>query len=213
MFGVHRHWHRATCGSQRCIRGHFVCRWYRVEIVSNLSDNLAASPRVRTRPSSSPNQTTSTLICRGIRWTSIPLRNVWSVSRITEMKILPWNAIRFGISPFITPRGQILTHVSFIQCDSPYHLGCLIPPLDAVPDGEWFCPRCLLDPGAPIGPEDIPAPPQPKGPKPRKPSPVYRDDEEDDYTAKEDDSESEPSYRGRKRKGAGGVSGTAKRKR
>jgi hypothetical protein len=108
----------------------------------------------------------------------------------------------------------VLTRPIVIQCDSPYHLGCLIPPLDAVPDGEWFCPRCLLDPGAPIGPEDIPAPSQPKGPKPKKPSPVYRDDdEEDDYTFKEDDSDNEPSYRGQKRKGAGGTSGAAKRKR
>lgn len=100
------------------------------------------------------------------------------------------------------------------KCDSPYHLGCLIPPLDAVPDGEWFCPRCLLDPGAPIGPEDIPAPSQPKAPKPKKPSPVYRDDdEEDDYNVKEDDSDEEPSYRGQKRKGTGGASGAVKRKR
>jgi hypothetical protein len=37
------------------------------------------------------------------------------------------------------------------KCDSPCHLGCLDPPLDAVPDGEWFCPGCLEDPGAPVG--------------------------------------------------------------
>lgn len=29
-----------------------------------------------------------------------------------------------------------------IKCDYPYHLSCLNPPLSAVPDGEWFCPRC-----------------------------------------------------------------------
>lgn len=28
------------------------------------------------------------------------------------------------------------------RCDFPYHTGCLNPPLDAVPEGEWFCPRC-----------------------------------------------------------------------
>lgn len=39
----------------------------------------------------------------------------------------------------------------FLQCDHPYHLGCLEPPLDTVPDGEWFCPECESDPGAPIG--------------------------------------------------------------
>ncbi|KIK55454.1 hypothetical protein GYMLUDRAFT_76531 [Collybiopsis luxurians FD-317 M1] len=36
------------------------------------------------------------------------------------------------------------------KCDSPYHLGCLSPPLEAVPPGEWFCPRCIKDPGAPL---------------------------------------------------------------
>ena len=36
------------------------------------------------------------------------------------------------------------------QCDNPYHLACLDPPLDAVPDGEWFCPDCEDDPGAPV---------------------------------------------------------------
>jgi hypothetical protein len=25
-------------------------------------------------------------------------------------------------------------------CDLPYHAGCLAPPLDTVPDGDWFCP-------------------------------------------------------------------------
>ncbi|KAG8905221.1 hypothetical protein FRB99_000441 [Tulasnella sp. 403] len=28
-------------------------------------------------------------------------------------------------------------------CDNPYHLKCLNPPLDEVPEGEWFCKRCL----------------------------------------------------------------------
>lgn len=28
---------------------------------------------------------------------------------------------------------------------------CLDPPLDAVPDGEWFCPDCEDEPGAPVG--------------------------------------------------------------
>ncbi|KAF8514474.1 RCC1/BLIP-II [Gautieria morchelliformis] len=37
------------------------------------------------------------------------------------------------------------------KCDSPYHLGCLDPPLTAVPDGEWFCTACMANPGAPIG--------------------------------------------------------------
>ena len=37
------------------------------------------------------------------------------------------------------------------KCDSPWHLKCLDPPLDAVPDGEWFCPDCEEDPGAAVG--------------------------------------------------------------
>jgi hypothetical protein len=37
------------------------------------------------------------------------------------------------------------------KCDSPWHLKCLDPPLDAVPDGEWFCLDCEEDPGAPVG--------------------------------------------------------------
>jgi hypothetical protein len=37
------------------------------------------------------------------------------------------------------------------KCDAPYHLRCLDPPLDAVPEGEWFCPGCEDDPGAPVG--------------------------------------------------------------
>jgi hypothetical protein len=27
-------------------------------------------------------------------------------------------------------------------CDRAYHLGCLKPPLAAIPEGDWFCPRC-----------------------------------------------------------------------
>lgn len=28
------------------------------------------------------------------------------------------------------------------QCDEPYHIECLNPPLKALPEGEWFCPQC-----------------------------------------------------------------------
>ena len=27
-------------------------------------------------------------------------------------------------------------------CEREYHLGCLKPPLQAVPEGDWFCPQC-----------------------------------------------------------------------
>lgn len=32
-------------------------------------------------------------------------------------------------------------------CDTAgaHHLGCLQPPLDGLPQGEWFCPDCLED--------------------------------------------------------------------
>ncbi len=30
-------------------------------------------------------------------------------------------------------------------CDSGFHVSCLSPPLDRVPDGSWFCPRCVVD--------------------------------------------------------------------
>lgn len=28
------------------------------------------------------------------------------------------------------------------KCDEPYHLHCLDPPIDEIPEGEWFCPAC-----------------------------------------------------------------------
>lgn len=44
-------------------------------------------------------------------------------------------------------------------CEYPYHLGCLDPPLDAVSDGEWFCPQCSEKQGRLIGAEleELPA--------------------------------------------------------
>ena len=29
------------------------------------------------------------------------------------------------------------------RCDRGYHLACLRPPLPAVPEGAWYCPRCM----------------------------------------------------------------------
>lgn len=45
----------------------------------------------------------------------------------------------------------VFTFSSSLQCDDPYHLRCLNPPLSTVPEGEWFCRRCYTTPGAPIG--------------------------------------------------------------
>jgi len=38
------------------------------------------------------------------------------------------------------------------KCDYPYHLKCLNPPLAEVPEGEWFCNRCMEESEA-DGPE------------------------------------------------------------
>lgn len=39
------------------------------------------------------------------------------------------------------------------KCDGEYHTYCLNPPLEKVPDGNWFCPECLaLDKGFPDRP-------------------------------------------------------------
>jgi len=37
------------------------------------------------------------------------------------------------------------------KCDAPYHLACLTPPLESIPEGEWFCPDCEAEPGASVG--------------------------------------------------------------
>ncbi|SJL16851.1 related to SRM1  len=39
-------------------------------------------------------------------------------------------------------------HPVEVECDNPYHLLCLSPPLTTVPEGEWFCPQCIR---APVG--------------------------------------------------------------
>ncbi|CAN3501857.1 histone demethylase Jhd2p [Diutina catenulata] len=33
------------------------------------------------------------------------------------------------------------------NCDGAYHTGCVSPPLDEVPDGQWFCRKCLVGTG------------------------------------------------------------------
>jgi len=56
------------------------------------------------------------------------------------------------------------------KCDSPWHLKCLDPPLDAVPDGEWFCPDCEEDPGAAVGAWATAKKSKAKGKRPPSPS-------------------------------------------
>jgi hypothetical protein len=28
------------------------------------------------------------------------------------------------------------------SCSRGWHMSCLMPPLECIPDGQWFCPRC-----------------------------------------------------------------------
>ncbi len=65
-----------------------------------------------------------------------------------------------------------------MQCDYPYHIGCLDPPLDAVPDGEWFCPECEDEPGAPVAIGGVRKPVK-RGVKSKA---MFVDDEEDEHT-------------------------------
>lgn len=91
--------------------------------------------------------------------------------------------------------------VLIYQCDAPWHLGCLNPPLSEIPEGEWFCPTCTAEgPGAPVGAY------WKKLKKPRlgvhkapPPPPQVQDDYDDD-----DFDESEESDVGTKRKASGG---------
>lgn len=32
------------------------------------------------------------------------------------------------------------------RCPSSYHMHCLIPPMTVIPEDDWFCPRCTIDP-------------------------------------------------------------------
>lgn len=57
-----------------------------------------------------------------------------------------------------------------LPCPRGYHISCLSPALDAVPDGDWFCPRCTL---AAQGAR----PPPPRARPPRAPAPIESDAE------------------------------------
>lgn len=97
------------------------------------------------------------------------------------------------------------------KCDAPYHLGCLDPPLSAVPDGEWFCPGCEQEPGAPIviGAAKKPV----KGRAPGKPAAKDSsnkrpaDDEEDDDEDDEDEDDEDAGGKKRKASSKGKASG------
>ncbi|KAG6887729.1 hypothetical protein C0992_010949, partial [Termitomyces sp. T32_za158] len=113
-----------------------------------------------------------------------------------------------------TERGDDDSPLECDKCDSPYHLGCLKPPLSAVPDGEWFCVQCSKQPGAPIGRYPVrKSTPQAAGKmtpnahvgatpstnkRPRAPSPVYDDDDEEDEDEDEDEDDEDEAPRKRK---------------
>ncbi|KAF7431201.1 hypothetical protein PC9H_006922 [Pleurotus ostreatus] len=95
------------------------------------------------------------------------------------------------------------------KCDGPYHLKCLDPPLESVPDGEWFCPECIDDPGAPMVPH-----PQRKAKKGRskakaKAKPPSKTIETEDVDEAEDDGETG----GKRKASAKAKGGAAKKKR
>lgn len=96
-------------------------------------------------------------------------------------------------------------------CESECHMACLDPPLERVPEGDWFCPKCLvdvrqnpptrgLDPGRRVDESDLEA--------------SDSDDEADDEGASDDeDSDVETTSRssggGAKRAGAGAGAGSS----
>lgn len=65
------------------------------------------------------------------------------------------------------------------KCDSTYHLACLTPPLNAVPDGEWFCVECENDPGAGVGVYKALTLPKTKAKIGKKVPPAGKKDKED----------------------------------
>ncbi|GAA5958640.1 hypothetical protein JCM21900_004661 [Sporobolomyces salmonicolor] len=74
------------------------------------------------------------------------------------------------------------------KCEAAYHAGCLDPPIEGIPDGEWFCPECDVGSLEPVGPNA---------------------DGEDEV---EDDDDEPVQSTGKKRKAGGGAAANKKRK-
>ncbi|GAA5980728.1 hypothetical protein JCM10908_001754 [Rhodotorula pacifica] len=74
------------------------------------------------------------------------------------------------------------------KCEGAYHAGCLSPPIDGVPDGEWFCPTCDVPHAGGI--------------------PTYGEDEED---GEEEEEPVKPASK--KRKAPAGGAGRGKKRR
>ncbi|KAK7435367.1 hypothetical protein VKT23_019722 [Stygiomarasmius scandens] len=113
------------------------------------------------------------------------------------------------------------------KCDSPYHLGCLKPPLQSLPDGEWFCPRCAKEPGKALTGFTAPVPPKitsrpsaapgtPQTSRKRRGNDMEVDGRENGVDGDddgEDDEDMDEDDGRRKRKAASGGRGGAKKKR
>lgn len=82
---------------------------------------------------------TSSLSFLGIPLRLTPQNYVWCVGMTTEKMIHRWNVTRSASTSLLNDRlaGSLVR-----KCDHPYHLGCLNPPLQTIPEGEWFCPKC-----------------------------------------------------------------------
>jgi PHD-finger len=107
------------------------------------------------------------------------------------------------------------------QCETPYHLNCLNPPLSSVPDGEWFCMLCTAESDStsippPSNPPAVPAKPkEPKVSRKKRARPEEEngklepeeEEEEEEEEDDDDDDDEPPSKRARGRKGKGGATG------
>lgn len=60
-----------------------------------------------------------------------------------DLGVLPWHVL---------PPCPSKTDNALLDDFEPgFHIFCLDPPLDAIPDNEWFCPSCLIGNGAEFG--------------------------------------------------------------
>ena len=57
-------------------------------------------------------------------------------------------------APSSAARRAAATMLECEHCLRGYHMGCLAPPLDVVPEGQWLCPACS---GDKAGPSTAPA--------------------------------------------------------
>ena len=92
-----------------------------------------------------------------------------------------------------------------LECEKPYHFHCLTPPLNAVPDSEWFCAECEADcdtsgdkPPEREKQSSGPAKKRGRPPKNNKLSEPEEDEEDDD-----DEDEDEPTVKKHRKQAKG----------